>query len=146
MVKKSVITKKNIVMKDEKDINNTRALLNLGHTYGHSLEKCSKYSNKLLHGEAVSIGICMASKLSHILGFLSFKELKKVENILLKFGLPVDMNFLKKYKIKKKDIINNMIYDKKYLSGKLNFVLCKKIGNAFIFNNVKRKNIEDSIS
>ncbi len=146
VVKKSVITKKNIVLKDEKDLNNTRALLNLGHTYGHSMEKCSKYSNKLLHGEAVSIGICMASKLSNILGFLPSNELIKIENILLNFGLPINMGFLKKLKIKKKDIINNMIYDKKYLNGKLNFVLCKKIGNAFIFNNVKKKNIEDSIS
>ncbi len=146
VVRKSVITKRNIVLKDEKDLNNTRALLNLGHTYGHSLEKCSKYSNKLLHGEAVSIGICMASKLSNDLGFLSFAELKKIKNIFLNFGLPINMNFLKKYKIRKKDIINNMIYDKKYLKGKLNFVLCKNIGKAFIFNNVKRKNIENSIS
>tara|TARA_B100000427_G_scaffold166001_1_gene137891 strand:+ start:2598 stop:3701 length:1104 start_codon:yes stop_codon:yes gene_type:complete len=146
IVKKSVMIKRKFVLKDEKDLKNQRALLNFGHTFGHSLEKCSKYSNNLLHGEAVSIGICMASKLSNISGFLSFDNYLKIKNIFSEFGLPIDLNFLKKLKIKKKNVLKNMIYDKKNLNGKLHFVLCKNIGKAFVYNKVKTKFLEKSIN
>ena len=145
-IKRSVEIKKEFIMKDEKDLNNQRALLNFGHTFAHSLENCTKYSNILLHGEAVSIGICMASKLSNNLGFLSLSNYLKIKNIFYNFGLPVDLTFLKKNKIQKKQIVENMIYDKKNLSGKLNFILCKDIGKAFIYNKVKKESIKKSIN
>ena len=70
----------------------------------------------------------------------------KIKNIFYNFGLPVDLVFLKKIKIKKKKIVENMIYDKKNLSGKLNFILCKDIGKAFIYNKVKKESIKKSIN
>ena len=146
LIKRSVEIKKQYIVKDEKDIKNKRAILNLGHTFAHSLEKSTNYSKNLLHGEAVSIGICMASKLSLILGFLSLNNYEKIKNIFLNFGLPIDLNFLKKFRISKNQIINNMIYDKKNLSGRLNFILCKDIGNAFVYNKIKRISVEKSIS
>ena len=59
--------------------------MNLGHTYAHALEKSSKYSRDLLHGEAVSIGICMACRLSSILGFLKINDLNEIEKILTQY-------------------------------------------------------------
>ena len=145
-IKKSIEIKKEFIIEDEKDLNNKRALLNFGHTFAHSLESCTKYSKILLHGEAVSIGICMASKLSNILGFLSLSNYLKIKNIFYNFGLPIDLFFLKKIKIQKKQILKNMIYDKKNLSGKLNFILCKDIGKAFVYNKVKKESIKKSIN
>jgi 3-dehydroquinate synthase len=145
-IKRSVEIKKEFILKDEKDVNNERALLNFGHTFAHSLENCTKYSKNLLHGEAVSIGICMASKLSNILGFLSLSNYLKIKKIFSNFGLPIDLVFLKKVRIQKKQIVKNMIYDKKNLSGKLNFILCKDIGKAFVYNKVKKESIKKSIN
>ena len=145
-IKRSVEIKKEFIIEDEKDLNNKRALLNFGHTFAHSLESCTKYSKILLHGEAVSIGICMASKLSNILGFLSLTNYLKIKNIFYNFGLPIDLFFLKKIKIQKKQILKNMIYDKKNLSGKLNFILCKDIGKAFVYSKIKKKSVNKSIN
>ncbi len=145
-IKRSVEIKKEFVLKDEKDVNSVRMLLNFGHTFAHSLENCAKYSKNLLHGEAVSIGICMASKLSNNLGFLTLNKYLKIKNIFSDFGLPIDIEFLKKIRIQKEQIINNMIYDKKNFSGKLNFILCKDIGKVFVYNKVKKDSIRRSIS
>ena len=145
-IKRSVEIKKEFILKDEKDVNNFRALLNFGHTFAHSLENCTKYSKNLLHGEAVSIGICMASKLSNNLGFLSLNNYLKIKNIFSDFSLPINIEFLKKIRIQKKQIVKNMIFDKKNLSGKINFILCKDIGKVFVYNKVKKDSIRKSIS
>ena len=145
-IKRSVEIKKEFIIKDEKDLNNKRALLNFGHTFAHSLESCTKYSKILLHGEAVSIGICMASKLSNSLGFLSLNNYLKIKNIFYKFGLPINLVFLKKIKIQKKQILKNMTYDKKNLNGKLNFILCRDIGKAFVYSKIKKESINKSIN
>ena len=79
-------------------------MLNFGHTFGHALEKYTNYSNNLLHGEAISIGMCMASNLSNILGFLSLNNYFKIKNTFIKFELPFDLSFLKRINIKKKEI------------------------------------------
>ena len=145
-IKRSVEIKRDFILKDEKDLINKRAMLNFGHTFGHALEKYTNYSNNLLHGEAISIGMCMASNLSNILGFLSLNNYIKIKNIFLNFGLPTNLSYLKKIKIKKKQIVKNMVYDKKNLNGKINFVLCKDIGKVFIYNKIKKEFIEKSIS
>ena len=145
MIKKSIFIKSSLVTKDEKDVKNKRALLNLGHTYAHALEKCCKYSKNLLHGEAVSIGICMVNRLSFILGFLSMNDLKEIEKLFVDIGLPTNLNFLENFKIKKDNIIKNMMHDKKVLNGKLNFILCKRIGKTFVYNKVNLNSIKKSI-
>ena len=145
VIKKSVLIKSKFIVNDEKDLKNKRALLNLGHTYAHALEKSSKYSRDLLHGEAVSIGICMACRLSSILGFLKINDLNEIEKIFLDIGLPTNLNSQKKLKLKKNNIIKNMLYDKKILKGKLNLVLCKGIGKTFIYNKANINSIKKSI-
>ena len=88
----------------------------------------------------------MASKLSNNLGFLSLNNYLKIKNIFYNFGLPINLVFLKKIKIQKKQILKNMIYDKKNLSGKLNFILCKDIGKAFVYSKIKKETINKSIN
>ena len=144
-IKTSITIKKRIVIQDEKDLINKRAILNFGHTFAHSLEKCTGYSNSLLHGEAVSIGMCMASKLSHILGFLNINDYMRIKRILFSIGLPINLDFLVNIKKQKNQIIKNMMYDKKKLNGKINFVLCKTIGKAFVYNKIKIESIKKSI-
>ena len=88
----------------------------------------------------------MASKLSNSLGFLSLNNYLKIKNIFYNFGLPINLVFLKKIKIQKKQILKNMIYDKKNLSGKLNFILCKDIGKAFVYSKIKKESVNKSIN
>ena len=146
VVKKSVFIKASLVTKDEKDVKNQRALLNFGHTYAHALEKCCNYSKKLLHGEAVSIGICMASRLSKILGFLPLYDCEEIKKLFIILGLPTDLYFVRNFQIRTDDMIKHMMYDKKVLNGKLNFILCKKIGKTFVYNKVDVNSIKKSIN
>ena len=137
---KSILIKKKYVLRDEKEkLTNgySRAILNFGHTFGHALEAFYKFNQKLTHGEAISIGMMVASTLSHKLGYLSSNDLKKIKihfesnNLLIK-----DINMYSK------KIFNIIEKDKKNLDGKINFVLLKNIGSAFLSNKQSIKNIK----
>ena len=137
---KSILIKKQYVLKDEKErLKNqySRAILNFGHTFGHALETYYNYKNKLTHGEAISIGMIIASTISHNLNFLSYKNLMKIKNHFINNNLPImDTNMYD-------EKIFKIIYkDKKNIDGKINFVLLKSIGNAFLKSNVNLKNIK----
>ena len=80
---KSCKIKAEIIKNDEKE-NGQRALLNLGHTFGHAIESFGKYDGKIIHGEAVSIGICLAFKLSKKMNFCSQNDVEKVTSLLKK--------------------------------------------------------------
>ena len=126
--------KKQIVEKDEKE-NNLRKSLNLGHTFGHAYEATLNYSKKLNHGEAVLYGLLSAIKLSKKIKALNNKDHKLILAHLSK----LNFDNLSKY-FKKKDtnrIVNFMIADKKNVSGKINFITLKKIGNCNINNHFK---------
>ncbi len=137
---KSILIKKQFVLKDEKErLKNrySRAILNFGHTFGHSLETYYKYNNKLTHGEAISIGMIIASTISYNLNYLSYKNLMKIKNHFINNKLPIMDTKMYDEKIFK------IIYkDKKNIDGKINFVLLKGIGNAFLKSNVNLKNIK----
>ena len=109
-------------------------------------EWCCNYSKKLLHGEAVSIGICMASRLSQILGFLPLYDCEEIKKLFIILGLPTDLYFVRNFQIRTDDMIKHMMYDKKVLNGKLNFILCKKIGKTFVYNKVDVNSIKKSIN
>jgi 3-dehydroquinate synthase len=134
MVKISCETKAKIVSQDEKEQGN-RALLNLGHTFGHALEKDMNYSNKLKHGEAVSIGMVMAFQLSEKLGFVNKKDTQTVIKHLKDIGLPTRPLDIKKCWNAEK-LLKNMYGDKKSDNGKLNLILPKKLGKSEIVKNV----------
>jgi 3-dehydroquinate synthase len=118
-----------IVAQDERE-NNLRAILNLGHTIGHALEAVSKY-NELLHGEAISIGMVGAARLSVLLGNPEqiYNETKR---ILQKLGLPIQ---LPKH-LNIDEIMVAMMHDKKFESGRMTFIIPTGIGEVEINNQV----------
>ena len=139
-IKKSCEIKASIVEEDEKE-NGNRALLNLGHTFGHALESDTNYSEMLLHGEGVSIGSVLAFKLSQELGFCAEKDVQRVVNFYLKMGMKTKVSDISDYSPNINKIVQKMYQDKKVKKGKLNFILLKKIGLAFIYEDVLKSTI-----
>ena len=140
---KSITIKKKYVIKDEKENlknNNSRAILNFGHTFGHALESYYKYNKKLTHGEAISIGMIIAAILSYKLGYLPINDLNKIKNHFKSNNLLMSDNQMFNDKIFK--IIEK---DKKNDNKKINFVLIKKIGSAFISNNLNLDKIKKNL-
>ena len=131
---KSIMIKLSYVQRDPKEhlINsNSRAILNFGHTVGHSLEAFYNYSDKLKHGEAISVGILIESLISNKLGYLSKNNLNKIIDHFKDARLQLsDKN------IKNNELINIMQKDKKNLNGKINIILLKNIGKSFYARNI----------
>ncbi len=123
----SLKIKKEIVEEDEKE-RDIRKLLNYGHTFGHAIESINNY--KIAHGRAVCAGMILAAKLSKELGFIKDEELEE-HNKILRQILKVDLK-----KVPANKMIDEMKKDKKRISGKLNFVLLKGIGKAFVTSEI----------
>ena len=137
---KSILIKRKYVIKDEKEQLkniNSRAILNFGHTFGHALETYYKYNKKLTHGEAISIGMVIASTLSYKLNYLSLGQLNAIKNHFQLNKLPMLDN-----KMYDKKIFQNIEKDKKNINGKINLVLLKKIGSAFLSNKLSLEKIQ----
>jgi 3-dehydroquinate synthase len=134
MVETSCQAKAEIVAADEHE-GGVRALLNLGHTFGHALEKVMGYDGRLLHGEAVAIGMMQAFRFSSRLGLCSESDVQRVEKHLKAVGLPTGL-----YDIHDRwnanDLLEAMYQDKKVSAGTLTFILAKGIGKAFIAKDV----------
>lgn len=131
VIKKTFCLKAKLVAADEKEVLGERALLNLGHTFGHAIENCAGYGN-YLHGEAVSIGIRLAAELSCELGYLSQKTVALIKETLSSYKLPICLK--KSLPIAK--LNRAMRLDKKSEKGNIGFVLIKKEGEAFLKNNI----------
>ena len=134
-IAKSCQTKADIVAQDEKE-HGARALLNLGHTFAHAYENLTGYSENLLHGEAVGLGIAQAVQLSVHLGICPEADAQALVNHLAKAGLPVSQADIKGGPFKATDLVNAMVQDKKVSQGVMTFILMKAIGEAFITNEV----------
>ena len=134
-IAKSCQTKADIVAQDEKE-HGARALLNLGHTFAHAYENLTGYSENLLHGEAVGLGIAQAVQLSVHLGICPEADAQALVNHLAKAGLPVSQADIKGGPFKATDLVNAMAQDKKVSQGVMTFILMKAIGEAFITNEV----------
>ena len=135
--------KAEIIKLDEKE-KKTRMLLNLGHTFAHALENELNY--KIRHGEAVSLGLLMALKLSCNLGYASKNDFNLLENHLKKSELPIKLDDLSnKKKWLSKDILKKMETDKKSYKGNIRFILCKGIGNAFIKKGIDKAIVKKTI-
>lgn len=118
--------KKETVEMDEKD-KGIRMLLNFGHTIGHAVEKYFNYE-KYSHGEAVSVGMYLITKRSEELGITEMGTSDKIKEILENFRIEYMIPNLDR-----EEIIKNILVDKKNISGKLNLVLLKNIGDAFVY-------------
>ena len=127
-IMRSCKIKSQIVSKDESE-QNLRMILNFGHTFAHGFEGAKNFSKKLNHGEAVLLGMMMASQLAYKKKLLSLKDLTLIKNHYLSLNLP--MNIKKNFKNKE---INKIVYfmkkDKKNSNKKINLILLKKIGET----------------
>lgn len=118
-------TKARVVEQDEKE-SGRRALLNLGHTFGHAIETATGYG-AWLHGEAVSAGTVMAARLSVRKGLIAAADADRIESLLTRFGLPVAPP-----EVPPERLLSLMGMDKKVLSGRLRLILLRSIGDAFV--------------
>ena len=131
--------KADVVARDETE-KGDRALLNLGHTFGHAIETHLGYGN-WLHGEAVAAGTMMAAVLSEQLGDLSFGDVARLEKLLARANLPtVSPDSMQPY-----DYLPHMMRDKKVLAGKLRLVLLKALGQAYVATDTDKSLVLNAI-
>lgn len=129
-------SKTKVVMEDEKEAG-VRALLNLGHTFGHAIETTLGYG-KWLHGEAVALGMIWAAELSKELNHLNQKQVKEIKSLIGKFNLPTKLN----QSIDLNEFFKNLLHDKKFDGGEIRLILLKDIGQSYIDNGVSLERLK----
>ncbi|MFK0334620.1 3-dehydroquinate synthase [Rhizobium sp. NPDC090275] len=128
--------KSDVVVADEHE-NGQRALLNLGHTFGHALEAATAYdSGRLVHGEGVAIGMVLAHEFSARINLASPDDAKRVEHHLKEVGLPTRMSQIPGTLPPAEVLMDAIAQDKKVKGGKLTFILTRGIGQSFVANDV----------
>ena len=135
---KSIMIKLFYVKKDEKEFllnNNSRAMLNFGHTIGHAIESHYNY-NKFNHGEAISIGMIAEAKISNYVGLLSSKELERIIIHFQKYKLKIFDDVLRD-----KTLIKKIIKDKKNFLNNINFSLIDKIGSSIFYKKLDKNKV-----
>ena len=144
-VETSCKAKAQIVEQDELEMGR-RALLNLGHTFGHALEAYAGYSDRLLHGEAVSIGMALAFSFSHELGLCPSQECERTITHLRAAGLPVRIADIPGEKPDTEALMKLIGQDKKVQGGVPVFILTRGVGEAFIDRSVPLDKLEDFLT
>ena len=128
--------KADVVVADERE-NGQRALLNLGHTFGHALEAATAYdSSRLVHGEGVSIGMVLAHEFSARMNLASPDDARRVEAHLKAVGLPTRMSEIPGTLPPAEALMDAIAQDKKVKGGKLTFILTRGIGQSFVADDV----------
>ena len=125
VIRRSCEIKADIVGRDERE-HGDRALLNLGHTFGHAVEAATGYS-EWLHGEAIGAGLVMAARMSQESGYLTAGELERVTGLVARAGLPTHIS-----SVKPDAALDHMRIDKKVQAGRIRLVLLRGIGSAFV--------------
>jgi 3-dehydroquinate synthase len=138
VITRAVKVKTSIVTQDPYE-KNTRAMLNLGHTFGHALEGFYKYS-RLSHGQAVGLGMICASKLGLLLNLTSEYFLPEFKEVLTRMKAPTQIKNMNASRI-----LSLMQFDKKRKEGKISFIVPKKVGEILIIKDVNKKNILESL-
>lgn len=134
-IAKSVSAKVETVAADERETSGRRALLNLGHTFGHALEAETGFSDRLLHGEAVAAGMALAFRFSAEKGFCAAEDAERVTRHLRSVGLPAglaDAGIVADGAA----LVAHMQHDKKMAGGRLPFILARGIGQSYLDKNV----------
>lgn len=140
----SCAAKAAIVAEDERETG-ARALLNLGHTFGHALESETGYGDTLQHGEAVAIGMVMALDTSVRMGLCLVADRDRLVEHLASLGMPVGLNDIAQASWTSARLIAHMGQDKKMENGKLNFILARGIGQSFITNEVPADMVTETL-
>ncbi|MEK9754032.1 MAG: 3-dehydroquinate synthase [Rhodospirillaceae bacterium] len=130
-IQESCEAKAEIVAEDELEAGQ-RALLNLGHTFGHAFEAEAGFDDKLLHGEAVAIGMVSAFEFSARIGLCTGQDVTRVKTHFTRVGLPTGLAGIKQANWTAERILHHMGRDKKAEAGGLTFILTKGIGEAFV--------------
>ena len=140
VIRESVKIKSEIVSKDEFEKEDKRIFLNYGHTVGHALESISNYS-QFLHGESVSIGMCVSAKLSNILGFSDPALTQLHLDIMKVYNLPSSIPDIPPI-----DIINAIKVDKKVKNGKVRWVLLKDVSQPFLSTEINQDTLRKALT
>jgi 3-dehydroquinate synthase len=140
VVYQSCKDKADIVAQDELEAGK-RALLNFGHTFGHAIENTLGYGN-YLHGEAISVGMLMAVKLSQLEGYVSVDVVDQTQDLLEKSNLPTSISG----KITASDFMAAMSVDKKVIDGNIRLILLKELGDAFICDDYQQQLLNQVIN
>jgi 3-dehydroquinate synthase len=145
-IRVAVQGKADIVARDETETGD-RMLLNLGHTFGHALEAWAGFSDRLLHGEAIAIGVCLAFRLSEELGHIGNNSVARVEAHFAGLGLPTRIGDIAGGQGKQAPdaatLLKIMGQDKKVREGRLTLILTRGIGEAFITRDVPEPAVLD---
>lgn len=139
-IETSVKAKSAIVARDEHETGD-RALLNLGHTFGHALEAWTGYSDRLLHGEGVAIGTCLAFRFSESLGLCPRGTAERVSRHMKAVGLPTRIADIPGGNADSDELVRLMGQDKKVRDGRLTFILVRGIGEAFISRDIEEAQV-----
>jgi 3-dehydroquinate synthase len=135
-----------IVARDERE-NGERALLNLGHTFGHALEAATGFSDRLFHGEGVAVGMVLAAELSAQLGMIAAQDAVRVRGHLADVGLPTALQeiagFAQEGLADADALMALMAQDKKVKRGRLTFILLEAIGRAVIASDIEPSLVRD---
>lgn len=138
--------KAGIVSRDEREIGE-RALLNLGHTFGHALEAATGFSDRLFHGEGVAIGMTLAAQFSARLGMIGEADAARIERHLIEAGLPTRLQdiagFAQEGLADADALMALMAQDKKVERGRLTFILLEAVGRAVIAKDVEPAPVRD---
>lgn len=138
--------KAGVVSRDERETGE-RALLNLGHTFGHALEAATGFSDRLFHGEGVSIGMTLATQFSAKLGMIGDADAARVERHLIEAGLPTRLQdiagFAQEGLADADALMALMAQDKKVERGRLTFILLEAVGRAVVVKNVEPAPVRD---
>jgi 3-dehydroquinate synthase len=134
-----------IVARDERE-SGERALLNLGHTFGHALEAATGFSDRLIHGEGVAIGMALAFRLSVALGLCPGQDAERFIRHLKAVGLPSAIADIAGARPGAEELIAHMAHDKKVSEGRLTFVLLKGLGHAFVTRDVPVAALKDVLT
>jgi 3-dehydroquinate synthase len=140
VIERCVSIKARIVAEDEKEESGKRALLNFGHTIGHAIESAAGYG-KLLHGEAISLGMRAASWLSTKYAGLPEKDHQKLIHLLKQLQLPVVLSD----EIATTAVMERVFTDKKFQGGQIRFVLTAEFGSAFVSEKITRPDLESAV-
>jgi 3-dehydroquinate synthase len=136
-VRRSVEMKAEIVAEDERE-GGRRALLNLGHTFGHAVEAVTGFGEAVKHGEAVGLGCAMALRFSAKLGLCPGQDAGRAERAVRAAGLPSRLDEVPGHPLAAEALITAMAQDKKAERGALTFILARGIGEAFVAKGVDR--------
>ena len=140
MIRRSMAIKANVVSQDERETLGIRVLLNYGHTIGHGIEAATGYG-QYLHGEAVSIGMMGAARISNGMGLMSDAEVERQQSVLAAYGLPLSAP-----SVDPGSVLEAMRSDKKVAGGAIRWVLLDGIGNAITRNDVPAELVDDVLS